>query len=156
MEVILLKDVRSRKRGNRQLGNIGDIVEVKNGFARFLFSKGIACFATPAAREEIEQRRAELEKQAADELCLARLQGEKLAGLTLQISQKAGMSGLLFGSVTKEMIVKSLKNHGFTVERAQVTIPDGLLKRVGDHTVQVELHADVLIDVKVSVLGEAA
>ncbi len=153
MEIILLKDVRS---GKRRLGNIGDIVKVANGYARYLFSKGVACFATPAARAEVEQRRAELEKQAADELRLAQVQGEKLATLTVQISQKAGMGGVLFGSVTKEMIAKYLKDQGFAIQKSQVSIPDGLLKRVGDHTVQVELHADVVVDVNVSVLGEAA
>ncbi len=153
MEIILLKDVRS---GKRRLGNIGDIVKVANGYARYLFSKGMACFATQAARAEVEVRRAELEKQAADELRLAQVQGEKLAGLTLKISQKAGMSGVLFGSVTKDMIVKSLKDQGFTVEKSKVSIPEGLLKRVGDHTVQIELHADVVVDLSVSVLGEAA
>lgn len=157
MQVILLKDMRSRKRGHRRLGSIGDIIEVANGYARnYLFRNGIACFATPEEKRQVEARRAQLEKAAVDELAAARAQGEKLAGLTLQISRKAGIDGLLFGSVTKDHIVKELKTQGFAVEKSQVSLPDGLLKKVGDHPVQVDLHAEVVVDLTVSVLGEQA
>jgi large subunit ribosomal protein L9 len=148
MQIILLEKVVN-------LGNLGDIVKVKDGYARnFLIPNKQARRATKDAIAEFEVRRAELEKVAAEKLAAAQAQGEKLNGLTVQISQKAGVDGRLFGSVTNADIAAALSKQGFPVEKAQVRMPEGPLKMVGDHPVQVSLHTDVLVDVTVSVLGE--
>ena len=150
MQIILLEKVVN-------LGNLGDIVRVKDGYARnFLIPQKQARRATKEAIAEFEVRRAELEKIAAEKLAAAQAQGEKLAGLTVQIGQKAGVDGRLFGSVTNADIAEALTKQGFAVEKAQVRLPEGPLKMVGDHPVQVSLHTDVLVDVTVSVLGEHA
>jgi large subunit ribosomal protein L9 len=128
---------------------------VKDGYARnFLIPKKQARRATKEAIAEFEVRRAELEKVAAEKLAAAQAQGEKLAGSTVQIGQKAGVDGRLFGSVTNADIADALVKQGFAVEKAQVRLPEGPLKMVGDHPVQISLHTDVLVDVTVSVLGE--
>ena len=148
MQIILLEKVVN-------LGNLGDIVKVKDGYARnFLIPNKKARRATKDAIAEFEVRRAELEKVAAEKLTAAQAQGEKLSGLTVQIAQKAGVDGRLFGSVTNADIAAALGKQGFEVEKAQVRLPEGPLKIVGDHPVQVALHTDVLVDVTVSVLGE--
>ncbi len=148
MQIILLEKVVN-------LGNLGDIVKVKDGYARnFLIPNKQARRATKEALAEFEVRRAELEKTAAEKLAAAQAQGEKLAGSTVQIGQKAGVDGRLFGSVTNADIAEALGKQGFTVEKAQVRLPEGPLKTVGDHPVQVSLHTDVVVDVTVSVLGE--
>ncbi|PXW27314.1 50S ribosomal protein L9 [Paraburkholderia caballeronis] len=148
MQIILLEKVVN-------LGNLGDIVKVKDGYARnFLIPQKRARRATKEAIAEFEVRRAELEKVAAEKLAGAQAQGEKLAGLTVQVAQKAGVDGRLFGSVTNADIAEALTKQGFAVEKAQVRLPEGPLKLVGDHPVQVSLHTDVLVDVTVSVLGE--
>ena len=148
MQVILLEKVVN-------LGNLGDIVKVKDGYARnFLIPNKHARRATKDAIAEFEVRRAELEKVAAEKLAAAQAQGEKLAGSTVQIAQKAGVDGRLFGSVTNADIAEALVKQGFAVEKAQVRLPEGPLKMVGDHAVQISLHTDVLVDVTVSVLGE--
>lgn len=150
MQIILLEKVVN-------LGNLGDIVKVKDGYARnFLIPNKRARRATKEAIAEFEVRRAELEKVAAEKLVAAQAQGEKLAGSTVQIAQKAGVDGRLFGSVTNADIAEALAKQGFAVEKAQVRLPEGPLKLVGDHAVQVSLHTDVLVDVTVSVLGEHA
>ncbi|AJC22131.1 50S ribosomal protein L9 [Pandoraea pulmonicola] len=150
MQVILLEKVVN-------LGNLGDIVKVKDGFARnFLIPTKLARRATKDAIAEFEVRRAELEKAAAEKLAAAQAEGEKLAGLTVQISQKAGVDGRLFGSVTNFDIAEALNGQGFKVEKMQVRLPNGPLKTVGDFPVQVALHTDVVVDVNVSVLGEHA
>lgn len=148
MQIILLEKVVN-------LGNLGDIVKVKDGYARnFLIPNKKARRATKDAIAEFEVRRAELEKAAAEKLVAAQAEGEKLNGLTVQIGQKAGVDGRLFGSVTNADIAVALGKVGFAVEKAQVRLPEGPLKMVGDHPVQVSLHTDVLVDVTVSVLGE--
>jgi large subunit ribosomal protein L9 len=150
MQIILLEKVVN-------LGNLGDIVKVKDGYARnFLIPNKQARRATKEALAEFEVRRAELEKVAAEKLAAAQAQGEKLAGSTVQINQKAGVDGRLFGSVTNADIADALVKQGFAVEKAQVRLPEGPLKLVGDHAVQVALHTDVVVDVTVSVLGEHA
>lgn len=150
MQIILLEKVVN-------LGNLGDIVKVKDGYARnFLIPNKKARRATKDAIAEFEVRRAELEKAAAEKLAAAQAEGEKLNGLTVQIGQKAGVDGRLFGSVTNADIAEALTKQGFAVEKAQVRLPEGPLKMVGDHPVQVSLHTDVLVDVTVSVLGEHA
>ncbi|MFC0397201.1 50S ribosomal protein L9 [Paraburkholderia rhizosphaerae] len=148
MQIILLEKVVN-------LGNLGDIVKVKDGYARnYLIPNKQARRATKDAIAEFEVRRAELEKVAAEKLAAAQALGEKMAGLTVQISQKAGVDGRLFGSVTNADIAGTLTKQGFAVEKAQVRMPEGPLKMVGDHPVQVSLHTDVHVDVTVSVLGE--
>jgi large subunit ribosomal protein L9 len=150
MQVILLEKVVN-------LGNLGDVVRVKDGYARnFLIPQRMARRATQSAVAEFEAKRAELEKAAAEKLAAAQAQGEKLSGLTVQISQKAGVDGRLFGSVTNYDIAEALTKQGFLVEKAQIRMPQGPLKTVGDHAVSVALHTDVLVDVTVAVLGEQA
>lgn len=148
MQVILLEKVVN-------LGNLGEVVRVKDGYARnFLIPQRIARRATTSAVAEFEVKRAELEKIAAEKLVIAQAQGEKLAGMTVQISQKSGMDGRLFGSVTNADVAEALTKQGFAVEKAQVRMPLGPLKMVGDHPITVVLHTDVAIDVTVAVLGE--
>lgn len=150
MQVILMDKVVN-------LGNLGDVVRVKDGYARnFLIPQRIARRATAAAIAEFEAKRAELEKAAAEKLAAAQAQGEKLNGLTVQISQKAGVDGRLFGSVTNFDIAEALTKQGFAVEKAQVRLPQGPLKIVGDHPVSVALHTDVVVEIVVAVLGEQA
>ncbi|QQC64832.1 50S ribosomal protein L9 [Paraburkholderia ginsengisoli] len=148
MQIILLEKVVN-------LGNLGDIVKVKDGYARnFLIPNKQARRATKEALAEFEVRRAELEKIAAEKLAAAQAQGEKLAGSTVQIGQKAGVDGRLFGSVTNADIADALVKQGFAVEKAQVRLPEGPLKLVGEHAVQISLHTDVVVDVTVAVIGE--
>ena len=149
MQVILLEKVSN-------LGNLGDVVKVKDGFARnFLIPTKRARRATEVAIKEFEARRADLEKAAADKLGAAQALGEKLSGKTVTISQKAGVDGRLFGSVTNHDIADGLKKLGFDVTKAQVRLPNGPLKVVGEHSVQVAAHTDVVVDVNVQVVPEA-
>ena len=148
MEVILMEKVAN-------LGELGDVVRVKDGFARnFLIPHGKAKRATEANRKEFESKRAELEKAQAEQLAKAKSRGEKLEGLTLQITQKAGPDGRLFGSVTNYDIVEALKKQGHDVDRSNIRMPQGPLKQVGDFPTQVGLHTDVTVTITVSVLGE--
>lgn len=150
MQVILMDKVVN-------LGNLGDVVRVKDGYARnFLIPQRMARRATATAIAEFEAKRAELEKAAAEKLAVAQAQGEKLEGSTVQISQKSGVDGRLFGSVTNFDIAEALTKAGFTVEKAQVRMPQGPLKTTGDHAVSVALHTDVVVNVNVSVVGEHA
>lgn len=149
MQVILLEKVVN-------LGNLGEVVRVKDGYARnFLIPQRKARRATQAALAEFETKRAELEKAAAATLAAAQAQGEKLNGLTVQIAQKAGVDGRLFGSVTNFDIAEALTKQGFAVEKAQIRMPQGPLKLVGEHPVSVALHTDVVVDITVSVVGQA-
>ena len=148
MEVILMEKVAN-------LGELGDVVKVKDGFARnFLIPHGKAKRATEANRKEFESKRAELEKAQAEQLAAAKSRGEKLEGLTLQITQKAGPDGRLFGSVTNYDIVEALKKEGHDVDRSNIRMPQGPLKQVGDFPIQIGLHTDVTVTITVSVLGE--
>jgi large subunit ribosomal protein L9 len=151
MQVILLEKVVN-------LGNLGEVVRVRDGYARnFLIPQRIARRATETALKEFEERRAELEKVQAEKLAAAQATGEKLAGITAVISQKAGVDGRLFGSVTSMDIAAALVKEGFsTVEKAQVRLPDGALKAVGEFPVAIALHADVVVDITVRVQGEMA
>ncbi|HEY8118837.1 MAG TPA: 50S ribosomal protein L9 [Methylophilaceae bacterium] len=149
MQVILLEKVVN-------LGNLGDVVKVKDGYGRnFLIPQGKAKRATEANKAEFAARRAELEKQQAKLLAAAQARAEKLAGFMLQVTQKAGVDGRLFGSVTNGDIAESLTAQGFEVVKAEVRMPNGPLKTVGDHAVSVALHHDVVVDITVSVLGES-
>jgi large subunit ribosomal protein L9 len=148
MQVILLEKVAN-------LGNLGDVVKVKDGFARnFLIPSRQARRATEAAIKEFETRRAELEKVASDKLAAAQALGEKMAGKTVTISQKAGVDGRLFGSVTNADIAEGLKKLGFDVVKAGVRMPNGPFKTTGEQTVKVSLHTDVQVEVNVVVVGE--
>src|SRR5687768_2172554 len=148
MQVILLEKVAN-------LGNLGDVVKVKDGYARnFLLPQGKAKRATESNLKAFEVRRVELEKAQAETLAKSQARGAKLDGLTLQIVQKAGVDGRLFGSVTNYDIVEALKAQGHEVERAMVRMPAGPIKQVGDTPIQIQLHTDVLVTVTVSVLGE--
>ena len=150
MQVILLDKVVN-------LGNLGDIVKVKDGYARnFLIPSGRARRATEAAKAEFEARRAELEKQAAEKLAAAQATGEKLTGQTIKLTQKAGVDGRLFGSVTNHDIADELKKQGFDVHKSQIRMPNGPIKVVGDNTVLVALHTDVESEITVAVYGETA
>lgn len=148
MQVILMEKVAN-------LGELGDVVKVKDGFARnFLIPQGKAKRATEANLKAFESRRAELEKTQAETLAKAQERGTKLDGLTLQITQKAGPDGRLFGSVTNYDIVEALQKQGHEVERANIRMPQGPLKQVGDFPIQIALHTDVTVTITVSVLGE--
>jgi len=150
MQIILLEKVVN-------LGNLGDIVKVKDGYGRnFLIPQGKAKRATESNIAEFAARRAVLEKQQADLLAAAQKRGEKLAGYMLQITQKAGVDGRLFGSVTNHDIADALKAKGFTIEKASIRMPTGPLKMVGDHPVAVAVHTDVVVDITIRVVGEQA
>ncbi|WP_194721594.1 50S ribosomal protein L9 [Noviherbaspirillum malthae] len=148
MQVILLEKVVN-------LGDLGEVVKVKDGYARnFLIPQRKARRATSTAIAEFETKRADLEKAAAERLAAAQAQGEKLNGTTVQISQKAGVDGRLFGSVTNADIAAAVTKQGFPVEKAQIRMPQGPLKVVGEHPISVALHTDVVVEVTVAVVGE--
>ncbi|MDR6538242.1 50S ribosomal protein L9 [Variovorax soli] len=150
MQVILLDKVVN-------LGVLGEIVKVKDGYARnFLIPSGRARRATEANKAEFEAKRVELEKAAAGKLAEAQAQGEKLAGTAVKLTQKAGVDGRLFGSVTNHDIADELNKQGYKVAKSQVRMPSGPIKTVGDSTVSVALHTDVVVDITVTVYGESA
>jgi large subunit ribosomal protein L9 len=148
MQVILLEKVLN-------VGNLGEVVKVKPGFARnYLIPQGKAKRATPENLKLLEGKRTELEKIAADKLALAQEQAAKLEGLAVQITQKAGVDGRLFGSVTNVDIVEALQAQGHAVEKAMIRMPSGPLKQVGDFPLTVVLHTDVAAHITVSVQGD--
>jgi large subunit ribosomal protein L9 len=148
MEVILLEKIAN-------LGELGQVVKVKDGYARnYLIPHGKAKRATEENRKAFEARRTELEKAQASALAKAQERAAKLGGLTLQITQKAGPDGRLFGSVTNYDIVEALEKQGHEVERANIRMPQGPLKQVGDYPIEIALHTDVAATITVSVLGE--
>ncbi|MCZ2496007.1 50S ribosomal protein L9 [Xylophilus sp. Kf1] len=150
MQIILLDKVVN-------VGNLGDIVKVKDGFARnFLIPTGKARRATASAKAEFEAKRVELEKAAAAKLADSQAQGEKLAGKTFKLTQKAGVDGRLFGSVTNQDIADALEKEGFKVVKSAIRLPNGPIKTVGDNTVTVQLHTDVVVEITVTVYGETA
>ncbi|HEY0562198.1 MAG TPA: 50S ribosomal protein L9 [Methylophilus sp.] len=149
MQVILLEKVAN-------LGVLGDIVKVKDGFGRnFLIPQGKAKRATESNKAEFAARRAELEKQQADILTVAQARGEKLAGFALTVAQKAGVDGRLFGSVTNHDIAEGLKTAGHEVAKSEVRMPTGPLKAIGEYPISVALHHDVVVDITVTVVAEA-
>lgn len=151
MQIILLEKVIN-------LGDLGDVVRVRNGYARnYLIPQKMARRATASALKEFEERRAELEKAQAEKLVVAQRQGEKLSGTTLIVTQKAGVDGRLFGSVTTMDIANALERDGMgTIERSKIRLADGSLKAVGEYPVQIVLHPDVIAEVTVEVRGELA
>lgn len=149
MQVILLEKVAN-------LGNLGDVVKVKDGYARnFLIPTRQARRATEAAIKDFEAKRAELEKVAAEKLAAAQALGDSLAGKTVRISQKAGVDGRLFGSVTNADIAEGLTKMGFAVAKAQIRMPNGPLKAVGEFSVNVAAHTDVVVEIAVQVVPDA-
>ena len=150
MQIILLEKVVN-------LGNLGDIVKVKDGYARnFLIPSGQARRATEANKAEFEARRVELEKAAAAKLAQAQAQAEKIAGLVVKLTQKAGVDGRLFGSVTNHDISEELTKQGYALSKAQIRMPNGPIKTVSESSVSVSLHTDVSVEITVSVYGESA
>jgi large subunit ribosomal protein L9 len=148
MQIILLEKVVN-------LGALGDVVKVRDGFARnFLIPQGKAKRATRENLAEFEQRRSELEKAQSDQLSAAQERASRLEGMMVQITQKAGVDGKLFGSVTNADIAEALKTQGFEVAKSSIRMPQGPLKNIGDHQLKVALHADVVVTVTVSVLAE--
>jgi large subunit ribosomal protein L9 len=150
MQVILLEKIFN-------LGGLGDVVKVRNGFARnFLIPQGKAKRATDSAIKEFEARRADLEQAQAEKLAQAQAIGEKLTGLVCKIAMKAGVDGRLFGSVTNYDIAEALRKQGFDVAKGLIRLPEGPLKAVGEHHVAVVLHSDVVADITVAVVAEQA
>lgn len=148
MQVILMEKVIN-------LGNLGDVVKVREGYARnFLIPQGKAKRVTPENLAEFETRRAELERQQAEKLSGAQEKAAKLEGMMVQITRKAGVDGRLFGSVTNFDIAEALKAQGIEVEKADIRMPQGPLKAIGDAHLQIALHSDVVVSITVSVLGE--
>ena len=148
MQIILLEKVVN-------LGNLGDVVKVKDGYARnFLIPQKKAKRATPAAMAEFEARRAELEKAAAEKLAAAQAVADKMNGTAVTVARKAGMDGRLFGSVGNADVAEALKLAGFDVDKAAVRMPEGPLKTIGEFPLDIALHTDVLANIKVVVVGE--
>ena len=148
MQIILLDKVG-------KLGNLGDVVKVKQGYARnFLIPQKLARRATETAIKEFEGRRAELEKAAGAKLAQAQGLGEKMAGKTVRIAQKAGVDGRLFGSVTNADIAQALTKSGMATVKSQIRLPNGPLKTVGEHPVSVALHHDVVLEITVQVVPQ--
>lgn len=148
MQIILLDKVVN-------LGGLGDVVKVKDGYARnYLIPQGKAKRATQANLAEFEARRAELERLQSDKHAAAEALAAKLEGMTVQVTRKAGMDGRLFGSVTNADVAEALVAQGFDVERAAIRMPDGPLKTVGEVQLEIGLHSDVIATITVAVLGD--
>jgi large subunit ribosomal protein L9 len=148
MQIILMEKVVN-------LGGLGDVVRVKDGYARnFLIPQGKAKRVTPENLAAFEARRAELEKAAAEKLAAANAEGEKLNGQSVQIARKAGVDGRLFGSVGNADIAEALNAKGFKIDKSSVRLPNGLLKTIGESSVQVALHTDVVVEVTVTIVAE--
>ncbi len=149
MQIILMEKVIN-------LGQLGDVVKVKNGYARnFLIPQGKAKRATEANVAEFAARRAELEAAEAAKLADAQARAAKISGLTVQIAQMAGVDGKLFGSVTNADIVAALAKQGHAIEKSQVRMPTGHIKQIGEYPIDIALHTDVIATVTVQVVAEA-
>ena len=150
MQIILLEKIAN-------VGNLGDVVKVKQGYARnYLIPQGKAKRATPENLKAIEEKRSELEKAANDRLTASQELATKLEGMAIQVTQKAGVDGRLFGSVTNMDVVDALKAQGVEIEKSMVRMPDGPLKHVGEFPLTVILHTDVTAHIKVAVRGDAS
>jgi large subunit ribosomal protein L9 len=148
MQIILLEKVVN-------LGDLGQVVKVKNGFARnFLIPQGKARRATPENIKMLEEKRSDLEKLANEKMTHAQAEAARLEGMRVEIRQKSGVDGRLFGSVTNADIAEALKAQGHTVEKAMVRLPEGPLKQVGEYPITVALHSDASAQILVAVLGE--
>ncbi len=150
MQIILMEKLQN-------VGNLGDVVKVKDGYARnFLIPQGKARRATPENLKLLESKRADLEKAAADKLAAAQAQADKLQGTALRITQKAGVDGRLFGSVTNSDIVEALKAQGFALEKSAIRMPTGPLKQVGEYPITVAVHSDAETQIVVHVIGDTS
>jgi len=150
MQIILLEKIAN-------VGDLGDVVKVREGYARnFLIPQGKAKRATPENLKAIEDKRADLEKAATERLAAARALAERLEGMAIQVTQKAGVDGRLFGSVTNIDIVDALKSQGVDIERSMIRMPAGPLKQIGDYPLMVALHTYVVAHINVSVRGDTA
>jgi large subunit ribosomal protein L9 len=150
MQIILLEKIAN-------VGDLGDVVKVRQGYARnYLIPQGKAKRATPENLKAIEDKRSELEQAATERLAAARALAERLEGMAIQVTQKAGVDGRLFGSVTNIDIVEALKSQGVEIERSMIRMSAGPLKQIGDYPLSVALHTDVVAHIKVSVRGDTA
>src|SRR5437899_5152114 len=150
MQIILLEKIAN-------VGDLGDVVKVREGYARnYLIPQGKAKRATPENLKEIDAKRSELENAAAERLAAARALAERLEGMAIQVTQKAGVDGRLFGSVTNIDIVDALKSQGVEIERSMIRMSAGPLKQVGDYPMTVSLHTDVVAHINVAVRAEAS
>jgi large subunit ribosomal protein L9 len=150
MQIILLEKIAN-------VGDLGDVVKVREGYARnYLIPQGKAKRATPENLKAIEAKRSELENAAAERLAAARALAERLEGMAIQVTQKAGVDGRLFGSVTNIDIVDALKSQGVEIERSMIRMSAGPLKQIGDYPLTVALHTDVVAHINVSVRGDTA
>ena len=150
MQIILLEKIAN-------VGDLGDVVKVREGYARnYLIPQGKAKRATPENLKAIEDKRSELEQAATERLAAARALAERLEGMAIQVTQKAGVDGRLFGSVTNVDIVDALKSQGVEIERSMIRMSAGPLKQVGDYPLTVALHTDVVAHINVSVRGDTA
>ena len=148
MQVILMEKVVN-------LGSLGDVVKVKDGFARnFLIPQGKAKRATDKNLKEFENRRSDLEKKANEQLVGSQERAAKLEGMKIDIAQKAGVDGRLFGSVTNADISEALGKQGLTVKKAEIRMPAGPLKHIGEFPIVIQLHSDVLANIVVHVVAE--
>jgi large subunit ribosomal protein L9 len=148
MQIILMDKVAN-------LGNLGDVVKVKDGYARnYLIPQGMAKRATQSNMAAFAEKKAELERIAAERLVAAQERAAKIEGFELKVAQKAGVDGRLFGSVGNVDIADAMQAQGFDVNKAEVRLPDGPLKMVGEYEVILGLHTDVTANIKVTVVGE--
>lgn len=148
MDVILLEKTRN-------LGDLGDKVSVKAGYGRnFLIPQGKAVPATKANLEAFEQRRAELEKKAADELALAQGRVDKLKELKVTIASKAGEEGKLFGSIGTADLAQAMTDAGVEVKKSEVHLPEGTIRNIGEYEIAVQVHSDLSATVSVTVVAE--
>ena len=148
MQIILMEKVVN-------LGGLGDVVKVKDGFARnYLIPQGKAKRASDKNLKEFENRRVELEKKANEQLTGSQERAAKLEGMKIEIAQKAGADGRLFGSVTNADIAESLGKQGLTVKKAEIRMPTGTLKHIGEFPIVIQLHSDVLANIVVHVVPE--
>ena len=149
MQVILLETIP-------HVGQLGDVVKVKDGFARnYLIPTKKAKRATQAALDEFNAKRAELERAQAERLAKAEELKEKINGIVLTIASKAGVDGRLFGSVTNMDVAEALDKLGYEIHKSQVRTPLGSIKAIGEYTLQIDLHHDIIADVVVKVVAEA-
>ena len=148
MEIILLEKIIN-------LGNLGDVVNVKDGYGRnFLIPQGKAKRATDLNKAEFETKRAEIEKQQAALLKVAQKRAKDLEGFVLEIKQKSGMDGKLFGSVTNIDITEAINNAGYEVVKSEIRMPDGPIKTTGEHLIGLTLHQEANVEIKVTVISE--
>ena len=148
MQVILLDRIA-------KLGKLGEVVRVRDGYARnFLIPKGLAKRATQKAIADFDRQKEELEQKASDKLKKAKDLGARLSGMVVEIVQKAGVDGRLFGSVTNQDIVEKLGNNGIEITKAQVNMPEGPIKSAGDHLIRVSPHSEVVVEFTIKVVPE--